>query len=587
MIKVLLNDYLLDLTNVGINTIDKNNMFRDEQTKSYSYPFPLILTDDIGRALGIPDIQNISNYLTTHHVKVLENSTFHDGTLNISKIVGKKANVTLFYGIEILAVYDMNLKTLPFEIINVSNVSSFAKSQNSKQWPEATHNFATVKDEEFEKKSDYKHFEGYLNKTLNGNFVNNSFVLENEERVAANKNVLVPMPYLLEILRVGYAQENKVIKGSFIDDIFNHKIIFLPENYLEQFSTSVLDVSNFENPYLNYIVDDLIYSSYQKTYLADLSGSYKLDFKLDFTKEAAASFDLKIKQGNTVLFSVQSTNTEIHISETITVSSNTNNNTQITFNLILLKQENSISEFNSLKYEYQETKLNIFSNTYSLADFMPDMNFRDYVNIIQNLFNLDLDVQENVVYLNYIDDVLPSIIYDKHEKHETPNPPTEVNSNKVFRLKYDDGTAIYVNKNGIIPSTNAENDPNLIKIDIPVIPLQTGSFDGEIITAKNTKETTSLKICLFGGLVGLEPLTIDSFRGRSLSIADIYKKFESWLRFRTNSEKVTHSFFAHVTENFNIKKGASKYNKKHIIREIQKKSVNKNWNKVTVKSETF
>tara|TARA_R110002096_G_C14661308_1_gene728025 strand:+ start:26789 stop:28552 length:1764 start_codon:yes stop_codon:yes gene_type:complete len=587
MIKVLINDYILDLASTGVTIVEKNNMFRNEQTKSFSYPFPLILTDEIAIALGISDIKNICNYPTKINVTVIENSTYYSGYLKISKIVNKTANITLFYGYETLAVYDMLLNTLPFQKVNVADVKAFAKTQNSKQWPDATHNFVTIKDTDYVNNNDYSYFEGYINNTLDGDFIENVFVTVDGNSVASNKNIMMPMPYLMEILKVGYAQENKVIKGSFVDDVFNHKIVYVPETHLEQFSTTQLDTFDFTTPTINYISGQIIYSSYKKQFVATFNGSYKLELKLDLPKEVASFFELKIDHGGTELFSLSSKDEEVHISETLTISvDDANSNLYVTFSLILKEQVKSIADYIFVKYEYQETKLNIFNNSYSLANFMPNITFRTFVNLIENIFNLDKNVQENVVYLNYIDDLLPTIIYDDHSKHETPIPIRFTDNEKVFALKFDDKQELFVNRNGIVPSTNASNLENVVSINMPIYPLKFSAAYGKA-TVVNTTENTTMKLCLYNGLVGLEPLAVEVLEGRNLQIKDIYKKWKTWLHFRTNSEIIEDSFFASVSENFNIKKGMTKYNKKHIIKEIQKKSINKNFNKITIKTETF
>ena len=183
-------------------------------------------------------------------------------------------------------------------------------------------------------------------------------------------------------------------------------------------------------------------------------------------------------------------------------------------------------------------------------------------------------------------DLLPTIIYDDHSKHETPIPIRFTDNEKVFALKFDDKQELFVNRNGIVPSTNASNLENVVSINMPIYPLKFSAAYGKA-TVVNTTENTTMKLCLYNGLVGLEPLAVEVLEGRNLQIKDIYKKWKTWLHFRTNSEIIEDSFFASVSENFNIKKGMTKYNKKHIIKEIQKKSINKNFNKITIKTETF
>lgn len=112
------------------------------------------------------------------------------------------------------------------------------------------------------------------------------------------------------------------------------------------------------------------------------------------------------------------------------------------------------------------------------------------------------------------------------------------------------------------------------------------NIDG-IKTANQVKETAGLKLVLYNGLVDNLPLAASSFNNRKLDIRSFYDNWQNWLKFRTSSEVIEDTFFAHVTENFDVRKGLLKYNKKHIIKEVKTVTVNSKFNKVSVISETF
>lgn len=588
MIKVILEDYEFDLSNLGITVVEKNNMFRDQITKNFSYPFPVILTPEIAVHFGIADINNITSYKTKIPVKVLENNQFYDGYLKVTRIVGQKATTTLYYGHEVLEVYNKSLNTLPFVKEETTSIFTHAKTQTTKQWPEVGYNFVTIIDEEFSKKTDYSYFDGFINNTdTNGDYTQNTIITVDGEQVVANNNVLSPMPYLMELLKVGYETENKVMQGSFVDDAFNHKIVCLSDDYLEQFSTSELDVSSFDLPTLNYVFEQVVYSLYEKIYNSSLLGSYDFFFSVNLTKVQASYFKITVKHGDTVLYFLESQNQAVDIKETIAISKEAGNLSEnITIEMVLLEQTESIKSQNFLKFEYKETKLNISGDSFDLSDFVPNVTFRELVNFVENFFNVDIDVTENIVYINYIDEVLPALIYDDHSKYEIPEPKRDVNKEKIFGLKYDDGSELYINKDGIIPSVNAALQNEVVTIDVPVIPLTTATKSDKK-TAVNSTESTSFKLCLYNGLQNSMPLAVASINDRGLTIQDLYLKWESWLKVRTNSELYEDTFNAHVSERFSVNRGLIKYNKKHIVKEIQKKSINKNYNKVTLKFESF
>ena len=587
MIKVLINDYLLDLSNIALNIVEKNNIFRDKITKTYSLPFYLNLTEDIGKALGMINISNIEDYETHTAVKVISNNNYYNGTFKISKIEGLKASVTLLYGSENLPVYEKQLKELPFEIINTIDLRAYAKTQILKNWPDATHNFVTVTNNDISADTNYDAFEGFVNNYEDDAFkINTSTTIDTKE-VYYNVNVMVPMPYIMEILKVGYAQEKLTLKGSFVDDTFNHKIVHVPDNYLEKFSMFQYQIYSFKNNTQKYIADNRVISEFSKTHNVASLGSYKLKFSINLNEIIAANFELKIKLGPQIIYEATSLNEEINIAEDLTINIDADSEyTQLSIVLKLNEQSESIEAFNLFEFEFQEGKLNVFPDTFNLANFMPDCTFKEYVDAIANLCNLDVDIIDNIVYLNYIETSMPNMVYDDHSAFEVPNPPREINKAKVFKLKYDDGSELSVNKNGIVYNSNVDDD-DLTTIDIPVIPLKVIDNEGKI-TAETTSDYTTLKLCLYNGLVNNKPLAVENINGRSLSISNIHSLFwKNWLHFRTNSEIYEDTFFAHVDSVFKISKGSSKYKKKHIIKEISKKSVNKKYNKVKIISETL
>ena len=587
MIKVIVDDFVLDLSRNGVTTVDKNNIFRDTITKSYTYPFSLIVTKEIARAFGFILENNIYNYPTKIDVIVLVDNKYHNGYLKVFKIVNRTASVSLFYGIETLPVYDKKLKTLPFEIVDEHDVKLFAKTQNTKQWPEATHNFVTIKDPSFEGEESYDKYLGYVNNTLDGNFIANEFETIEEETTVANKNVMIPMPYLMEVLKVGYAQENKVIKGGFVNDVFNHKIVIVPETILERYFTALYNDSNFTTPTSNYVSGDVVYSQYDKTYPAAIEGTFKLYFKINLPATVYSYFKLTIMHNNKVVYAGAFKDTDVNIEEEFLINVDPGDSTGIvSVSLRLLEQQDSISDYNFFKYEHQAEKLNLFANKYQLAIFMPDLTFRDFVNAVENLFNLDVDVQDNVVYLDYLADTLPNVLFNNFSKYDNQSPSREVNNDKVFGLKFADESSIYVNKNGVLPVSDPENLEDLVTIDIPVNPLKVEVSDG-IKTALNVSDSSALKLCLYNGLVNDKPLAAESVNGRSLIISDFFKKWETWLKFRTSSEVIEDVFYAHVDEILDVKKGIIKYNKKHLLKEIKKTSKNKKYNKVTFVFESF
>lgn len=587
MIKVIIDDYMLDLSNEALNIVEKNNIFRDNITKTYSLPFYLQLTEDIAVAFGMVSVKNITNYSTNIAVKVLVNNNYYDGTLKISQIVDLKATITLYYGSETLAVYSKNLKELPFEIVKTASITMFAQKQNEIAWPNATHNYVTIYNDEIQKKTNYENFEGFLNQTSAGYYLTNYEQTVDDEIIYYNKNVLAPMPYLMEMLRVGYAEESLTMKGSFVDDSFNHKIVHIPDTYLEKFSVLQYEIYSFATNTYKYLSNNKVVSEYSKTHSLTSIGSYNLKIGLHLNEMLADDFDLQIKHGSALIYEAKSSRAPIDIEEQLTINrSSASDATELKIILKLNEQTESIEAFNLFEFEFQEGKLNVFPNTFALADFMPDCTFKQLVDCVANLFNLDVDIIDNIVYLNYIETSMKDIVFVNHQEFEVENPIRKINTSKAYKLKYANNTEIIIDKTGVIFNNDVDAE-DLTTIDLPVIPLEIIENEDKI-TGKFTADAATLKLCLYNGLVNEEPLAVETINNRSLALTNIYENcWKNWLKFRCNSEVYEDTYFAHVDAVLNITKGISKYKKKHIIKEISKTSINKDYNKVKIISETF
>src|SRR5690606_9222912 len=109
MHKIITSDFEIDLSNYEISMQEENSWFSDTFFTKYSYPFDLIITDEINLALGdilSHDTKSGKYYLECQYVFF---DKIENALLIIERIVSDTASVSLKYGMDEFPNFDKNL----------------------------------------------------------------------------------------------------------------------------------------------------------------------------------------------------------------------------------------------------------------------------------------------------------------------------------------------------------------------------------------------------------------------------------------------------------------------------------------------
>jgi hypothetical protein len=586
-------DWQYDLTDHNIGFNEPNDYFSDKITKNVSFPFNVKLHEELAEKLGLVNIDNVSSYKSKIYGYLIMDRNFYDAYIAINEIKGDKAELTLFYGKETLKVFDKKLSDLPFPVINaLSGLPAFAKSQITKSWPEATHNFVKVFRPGLKQNSNYEYFEKFVNNYINTAgtwaFPENTIDVIDGQNVSVNRNIMCPFPYLMEILRVGFASEGLELKGDFVNDTLNQKIIHIPKNFFEQLAVSQFENYSFTTQTSQTTVNGQTINVYQHIHTPTNEGSFTIKFKINLSDAMAKYFKLTIVQNNVTLYEAFSQNNEVIIDKTVDINIvNTTVFNDIVVKLELTAQNVSIANFNSFSYEYKEGQLNVFPSAYSLSSFMPNIIFRELINRLKSWKNLKFDYTNNAVYINYLETALGQFNFNDISHLQSPEPTRLLNKNNLFKLTYPNGDKVLVNKNGQTYSESEFVDEEIEQMEIKVLPLSVKS-NNDTITAVYPEDEEDLMFCLYNGPVNDDNLATDNILNRKLDLQHIYNEnWKRWLKFRANSESYKTSFYMHITEDLNIKEGVFKHNKNHLITNVLKKRVHDEYWKIDLETETF
>ena len=583
----------IDFSNLPITFNEKNAYFSDHISKSFSFPFTVKITEDLVEKLQMVIVNNVVKYESKIYGTLIKDHVFFDAYLAINNVVEDTVELTLFYGTETLRVFDKNLNQLPFPVVFVTpTLRDFAKTQLTKSWPDATHNFPKIYRPDIKDEPDYDKFNLFLNNYSNNgvtsNFIENSTEVLDGEDVIFNRNVMAPMPYLLEILKTGFKSEGLDISGDFVKDEMARKLVLVPQNYFEQYAQTEFAQYSFSDFNTQQTIDGNTINVYKRIHLPTQEGSYSISFRLNFSNALAKYFSLTITQGEKTLYSAFSENKEVVLEKNVDINLEPAEVYEdIVVELKLNYQAASISNFNSFTYDFKQGKVNQFPTLYNLADFMPDLTFREFTNRIKTWFNLKFDYTNTTVNINYLDKELERLTFDNHSHLQDVAPKRTLNKNNLFKLSYNSEDMVMVDKDGQTFTDSDFTDSETQKIEIKGMPLRVKENYG-YITGVYPEKDTDIMLVIYDGLQNNFNHTVDAVSDKSLLIESIYNNYyKQWLRFRANSETVNDSFFMPVSEVLNLKKGSFKYNKHHIIKKVERLRVNEQWWRVKVESETL
>jgi hypothetical protein len=573
------DNFQLNLTTLNITFVKENALFFDAFYKNYTLPFTMPIDSETSQKLGLLDLNNTSNYTVKHYGKLFMDSYFDEAYLFI-EVEEDNIQGSIAFGKLTIPLLDTKLADLPFPIIKTTSINNWAKEIKTKQYPDVSHCFPLVFDDEFHNTTNYDAFEGVVNNTDGVDFVTN--VLDVPSGDIFNKNIVVPFPYVMSILKQGFNSASLDMIGDFVNTEINNHLILNTKKHLESFSSTTYQLFQFKNHQVEFTVgSDLIYQ-YNKTFDVTAIGTYEVKILLNLPVEINI-WSIKVLRGSEELFAGASKSLE----EVIQINT-TDESTEFTVQvrLELYAHGVDIENFNSVEFQKNEGKLNVFKDTFSLSEVMPDITFGAFLNKIKNWLNLKVSFQDAYVRLDYVETQITNIQYKDESAFEIETPQRNFNQAKIYRLKYNDDTLLYVNKTGRVGDAYGYRDDDIKEIDINLTMLPIEEREG-IFTALRGDDDFQLMLYQ-GPDVNGYPVAVEKINGFGFSLNEVFDKYWSkWLQFRTNSETYKDTFTTHSLEEFDIDNGRFKYNKKHIYKTIKQTRLSETEWKVEVESETL
>ncbi len=572
MIQFVTEDFILDLSDVRLTLVEENPIFYNYFVKKYALPFTLKLDDKTSKTLGFIGLEGATDYKTKHAGQLVIENEFYPANIVFSGLASKRLKGTIYYGLDTLPVFETALTALPFPLIKTDNIYTHAKAVLEKSYPEVGYNFPMVLDPEFSAEDKYQKFEGIRNHYhKDGYFLKNIFVQENGKRVAHNKNLMVPYPYLLEVIKTGFQSEGYTIMGDFVADPAVQKLIVVTSEYLESFYSDLPSGFSFKTG-TEYYKDGNVFASFEKIYHIGRKGAYFIRLFYNLPR-SFQGVNFTIKKGGETLFSSNSISVNTILNLPVIEDEDLGH---LRFYLEFSKAVSdpdigigSIADFNSFSFSFSDGELNEFPKAFSVSDVLPDISFGTFLNRIKNWLNLQIKVRGNIVFIDYVKSVFSDLEYQYQSKNEVRQNNKNFNRHKLYKLK-SGKKQLFVSASGRVPNQKgvAKNDVIPIEMNLSLLEI---AKKGEVYTGTIKYQENDFSLVLYDGLVGGLPLCRKKVMGRDFSLDEIYRLFwEQWLQFRLNSETINDEFLTQNQEGYNLDKGMFKYGCLHIIKKIKK-----------------
>jgi len=611
MHKIITSDFEIDLSNYEISMQEENSWFSDTFFTKYSYPFDLIITDEINLALGdilSHDTKSGKYYLECQYVFF---DKIENALLIIERIVSDTASVSLKYGMDEFPNFDKNLNELDLYKIATPNIYFHASICMLQGYPAVNHNFPQIHTDKYDPTTpEFNGFEKIINNRGANGFLENTVEIVEGEDVMFNRNIMQPMPYLMYILKRGFELSGLELKGDIVTDPLLQKILIFAEKepfVLQETEPLVLEFTSedvdentptYEVPHpwtgiptKHYIITQSI--------VVDKPGKYNILGPVEATTN---NFDykaqLRIFKDNQVIYTKYD---GIAIwSSLVDIDFILNSGTcEIKIEVwTAIRESHTVFDLQILPVYFidengkKETNL-LNLNEVDLNKNVPDMTFGSFVTTILNTFNFDVDsITSDEIVINRITKSIKENEFIDLLQFENIDVEREKKSETSFLLKYEeegdvDLGGFYIDKteSKFVTKEFTKQVENTISLN--VFPLQ-NELIGDVFTAKSAQSSED-KLCfvIYDGLQDSKNTTVEP---TALAIPNLVSEYHyEWLYNRVHCMGYKISFIAPIEEiiHLSTKKRAFCYNNIHLIKNISKNQLKNEMFEVEMETETL
>lgn len=590
------NRFELDLSNYAVSIVEENNWFSDRFFSRYTFPVDIYITPELNAIFR--DVLNENSDTAEYYFtgEFYYNNRVYDAIFNIEEIEGLKASVNIRFGLEEIPNYDKQLSALPLEELDLETIPvsiyNHAETIITQTYPAVNYNFCMAHTNQLDTGSkQWEHFQGIINKRVSGAFIENEF--DDINNIQYNRNVMIPQPYIMHVLKTAIEDAGYNFKGDFKDNPEFKKAVF---SEISEYYTTI----NIQSQELLLTQDEALettpvgwqtYGYYHKTITLNDLGRYKIAGNLSIHKGYGFAYiELRFPDGSTYWFSPSWGG-----------RGNYTRQVDLNFNYYSGAGEVEIYALTYSDFYFEEVRYNeltiadltisllskydgngnleptlITPSVIKLNECVPKMTFGELLDYLKTHKNIDVDIIDKDFYINSVNTQLQEApVFDLTE-FEVKEPLRRSAQADSYVLQFKEISSeeysfsrLFISNKGLQTDTFI-TDEKTIEIVINGIPLPLKNKDN-ITTADHFLEDKTIpKILLYDGSVATINVAEDNSK---LLLPYVYTTdYADWLELRIFSRETSWSFITtdEKIRDLYIKNHVYAYTNKHIIKNINK-----------------
>ncbi len=605
-------NFELDFTGKNITIVEENHWFSDQFFTKYTFPIEFDVNDDLDVALNMITHMNSASSPKKFDGFFQKFGEESEAVLIIERIQGRKAQGKMRFGFEEFPNYDKKLSELPLQkIILQELMTDYAVGIIGQTFPAVNFNFPQIIVDSIDVATEqWQYFEGLLNNYKGGGFLTNEYNATTDEQI--NRNIMQPMPYLLHVLKEGFAEKGLTLTGDILEDPeFKKALLVMKSEYYSSVSPNANEFLVKTNDYTELeIIPGSRYSwlsevevgHYQKTVILQEPGVYKIAGNA-YLRQYAFTADAQLYLNQQEIWRV--TNYSPRYYESVyTIDKNieisvAQGAAALNFTSMQLPYEQigdiqnpegiimdlTITKISGFDAEGNRTPSLITPNEINLAKCVPDITFGELLKIVKNWKNYDIYINQagGVVEMNKIENLMDTDTPINLKDYEIKYPVREFYQDKSFILKFQEVNSeeykfvsMFIDANGGRSSSFVKME-DTSEININALPLPLKQF-GVVSTGHLFIDSQSqVFLTLYDGLT--EGLNLAQDTANLLIPAVYNSSWSKWIHFRIISEGIEWNLICHPELAGQIKQYTriSAYGKNLIIKRITKKNISRDY----------
>lgn len=570
----------LDLSRISISYQEENPRFKDTFFTQFSLPFEFYMNADLRVKMGNYTAINALRLKKKHEGYHVMDGRARKGTLEILSVEGELVQAQIESGFEQLPNFEKKLCDLPLAKVAVDNIYEHANVVCRKRYPEVDYNFPRVVYNKDNSQSSWEAFEGFLNHTRNGAFINNSE--DSGNRVV--RNIIHPMPYLLYVLKKGFADAGYTLTGDILtDEDFLQQVIYSGKEYYKTSEQQEVNMTPQRDSLTQQReVSGVVFGKYQSETTLDKVGKWRLVCNNAHILTHGEPFIYRVKLDGVVIREGAISERQSTLSFTQVIAIETGGAHQLrcefegAWNSPIELYLNIIAQHDAQGNVIEQV---INNNEVDLKRAVPDITFGDLVKTIKNWKNYDLEIQGDKIFMNRIHtenrlqmkDFRPFAIKD---------PKKTLTTKESYLIKFPDMDeakfnypAVLIDENGMQLSQGEQQGSTQVNIEGYCLPKVLYRGEHSCIPRKNG-----------GNVLGL--IWYDGLRygnknegetREELLPPKVTKYWEEWYKMRLSSYELSWSFIANKNQirEFALRDTLYVYGQRFFIKSITKNTLSR------------